>query len=359
MDEEHLKKTPKLSWDWGSAYDLFASLHVLHHPDRFGLRGAWAAGVRSRLSAAQRAILDDAQDLFFPPLAWLYSLPSPKDAASILRALEQIKTEKRLPALALSADQSPEIAELLTSVSDRRSWNEQDLEDLRNLYQLRGRAVQPKSLVNILDWWSRPDEFGERYLDALQAYQVVFFAEEERRILPFMHTSLLHAQEAAKTMAFPQLVELLTQGLEIAELADCIEVVFAPSYWTTPLVVYTHLEPQRMILLYGSRPPDAALVPGEVVPDAMLRALKAMADPTRLRILRHLAVEPLTPSQLSSRLRLRAPTMIHHLNALRLAGLVHLSLDKHGEKRYAIRPESVGDTFSLLRNFLSIEDSHQ
>ena len=111
-----------------------------------------------------------------------------------------------------------------------------------------------------------------------------------------------------------------------------------------------------MLLLFGSRPADAALVPGEVVPDAMLRSLKALSDPTRLRILRYLAVEPLTPSQLSTRLRLRAPTMIHHLNNLRLAGLVHLSLDKQGERRYAIRTERVAETFDALKNFLITED---
>ena len=32
-----------LAWDWGTAYDLFMSLEVLHEPAKFGLRGAWAA----------------------------------------------------------------------------------------------------------------------------------------------------------------------------------------------------------------------------------------------------------------------------------------------------------------------------
>jgi len=348
--------SPRIVWDWGTAYDLFASLHVLHHPGSFGLRGAWAAGVRSRLSTTHRSILEDAQDLFFPPVAWLYTLPSPKDAATVLWALGQIPAAERLPALGLNADHSNEYKAVLKEVADRRSWNDQDMERLRSIFQQRGRAVQPKAIVNILDWWSRPDEFGERYLEALQAYQAVFFAEEERRIRPFLQASLDQSQEAAKTLSFTKLIERLSQGLEIAELAESTEVVLAPSYWTTPLVVYAHLDAGRMILLYGCRPPEAALVPGEVIPDAMLRALKALADPTRLRMMRYLAVEPLTPSQLSTRLRLRAPTMIHHLNALRLAGLVHLSLDKQGEKRYAIRPERVADTFAVLQNFLSTED---
>lgn len=350
---------PQITWDWGTAYDLFASLHVLHHPDRFGLRGAWAAGVRSRLSAKQRAILEDAQDLFLPPIAWLYGLPSPKDAATAIWALEQIPAVERLSALALNADLSPEYVETVTGVATHRSWNDKDLERLRSIFQQRGRSTQVKALTNILDWWSRTDDFGEGYLEALQTYQDVFFAEEEKRIRPYLQDSLAQGQETSKNLPFKQLVEHLSQGLEIAELAECVEVVFAPSYWTTPLVVYAHLDKQRMFLLYGSRPPEAALVPGEVIPDALLRALKAMADPTRLRIMRYLAVEPLTPSQLSARLRLRAPTMIHHLNALRLAGLVHLSLDKQGEKRYAIRLERVGNTFVNLQKFLSIKDKSE
>lgn len=348
--------SPMISWDWGTAYDLFASLHVLHHPDRFGLRGAWAAGVRSRLSSAHRSTLEDAQDLFFPPVAWLYTLPSPKDAATALWALAQIPAAERLPALALNADNSPEYVNTLKDVAAHRSWNDLDMERVRSIYQQRGRTVQPKAVVNILDCWSHPDEFGESFLEALQAYQEVFFSEEERRIRPFLQSALTQAQELARDLSFARLVEQLTQGLEIAELAESTEVVFAPSYWTTPLVVYAHLDATRMLLLFGSRPADAALVPGEVVPDAMLRSLKALSDPTRLRILRYLAVEPLTPSQLSTRLRLRAPTMIHHLNNLRLAGLVHLSLDKQGERRYAIRTERVAETFDALQNFLITED---
>jgi DNA-binding transcriptional ArsR family regulator len=92
-----------------------------------------------------------------------------------------------------------------------------------------------------------------------------------------------------------------------------------------------------------------------VVPDALLRTLKALSDPTRLRILRYLAEEPLTPAQLSRRLRLRAPTVTHHLKALRLAGLVQLTIGM-GEgkktKHYAARSEAVAAAFTSLKGFL-------
>jgi DNA-binding transcriptional ArsR family regulator len=108
-----------------------------------------------------------------------------------------------------------------------------------------------------------------------------------------------------------------------------------------------------MIVAFGGRSPGASLVPGDEVPDALLQALKAMADPTRLRILRYLSVQPMTPTELSHRLRLRAPTVIHHLHSLRLAGLVHLTVESGGEKRYEARQEMVGATFENIREFLN------
>jgi DNA-binding transcriptional ArsR family regulator len=84
----------------------------------------------------------------------------------------------------------------------------------------------------------------------------------------------------------------------------------------------------------------------------MLQALKAMADPTRLRILRYLTGKAMTPADLSRRLRLRPPTVVHHLHALRLAGLVHLTLETGGERRYAVRREMIGATFEDIQDFL-------
>jgi DNA-binding transcriptional ArsR family regulator len=93
------------------------------------------------------------------------------------------------------------------------------------------------------------------------------------------------------------------------------------------------------------------LIPGELVPDALFQALKALADPTRLRIMRYLSAEPLTPAELSRRLRLRAPTVIHHLHALRLARLVHLTIGHEG-RRYEARREAVTTAFHLLDSYL-------
>lgn len=347
---------PSLLWESGTAYDLFASLVVLLHPERFGLRGSWAAGVRSRLPAAERKFLESIQEVFFIPLRWLYQLPAPKDAATALWALGQLTAIERVRALFLYHETPAEIVTLLERVSLERSWSEADRTALCASTFHRVHPLSPKAATILLDGWADPQEFSEKALAALKAYQTVFFAEEERHILPHLQAALARAQQLAGEMDAPALLEELSQGVQFTFWSETQELALSPCYWMTPLVSFGQVSPGRMLVLFGARPAEVSIVPGEVIPEAMLRGLKALADPTRLRVLRYLAVEPLTPSQLSRKLRLRAPTVVHHLNALRLAGLVRLTVEAEGEKRYAIRSEAVSVTFSALQRFLEEKD---
>src|SRR5512136_2140146 len=148
-------KKPIVRWSLGTAYDLFASLHVLHHPERFGLRLSWAAGVRSRLTLSQRSTLEESQILFFSsPIAWVANLPEPKDAESVLRALAQIEPADRLPTLADHADVSPQLMELLCNVKTRGSWDQKDLDQLQQDHSLKESPPLPEKLVITLNWWS-------------------------------------------------------------------------------------------------------------------------------------------------------------------------------------------------------------
>jgi DNA-binding transcriptional ArsR family regulator len=82
-----------------------------------------------------------------------------------------------------------------------------------------------------------------------------------------------------------------------------------------------------------------------------LIALKALADPTRLKILRYLSEQELTPSELSRRLNLRAPTVTHHLKELRLAGLVNVTF-RGQEKLYRTRLGALDSIHVDLKAFL-------
>ncbi|HQE20117.1 MAG TPA: hypothetical protein PK607_16580, partial [Aggregatilineales bacterium] len=174
--------TPRITWDLGTAYDLFISLHVLHEPVDFGLRGVWAAGMRSRLPPADRDFLEQVQGsvIWGAPISWVYTLPPPKDAATALRELARLEPAQRLPALMFAAQDRAGEQAVLHRVMQRGAYDEGDIEALYHaLHEVRGAefALSRKKVASVLEWWTRPEEFGERYLQALTTYVDVFFVE--------------------------------------------------------------------------------------------------------------------------------------------------------------------------------------
>jgi DNA-binding transcriptional ArsR family regulator len=340
---------PELTWDCGTAYDLFISLHVLHHPTEYELRGSWAAGVRSRLATAERETLEAATAFIVAPLNWIYQLPAPKNSEAVLTALAALPPAERLATVTIHPATPDQVRDLLQRVATDGRWHDSDLQTLKAI--AAGKPHVPKDLSVMLTAWARAAQFGEELLQALTVYVDVFFGEEENRIAPMLAEALSEAQALAQQLELPALLEELSQGLRYTGEPDVSTLVLGPSFWATPLVVRGKVSDECELMLFGARPSTASLVPGEVVPDALFRALKAMADPTRLRILRYLTAEPLTPSELAQRLRLRPPTVVHHLHTLRLAGLVYLSFEG-GDRRYAARSHAVNNCFTTLTTFL-------
>lgn len=347
---------PKLFWDIGTAYDLFVSLTVLHDPAAFGLRAAWAAGMRSRLPAEERESLEQYQGMKFGklPFHWLSQLPDPKDGRAVLSALRQVPAEQRLPLLVKGPDMPEQAGVVLDEVAQAGSWDDAQVDDIIAAYRDKNGDHQPTRgpLEILLEWWSDLEASGERLFAALRTYYDVFFAEEEQRIRPALDSALGRAQALAAELSVPDLLEELSQGVRL-EQVDSPELVLAPSYWGTPLIIFGMASKEREAILFGARPAQASLVPGEMVPDALLQALKALSDPTRLRILYYLSEQPLTPSQLARRLRLRSSTVTHHLDLLRLATLVQFRVGGEGkDRRYAVRQDAINSVFAALEGFL-------
>ena len=352
---------PQFVWDIGTAYDLFTSLEVLHDPRRYGLRGNWAAGVRSRIPAKQREFLQETNKKHHLwSLPWLVSLPAPKDSATILERLDEISPEDRLRVMT-DCYMPEEMRQIMDRVASTNSWTEGDKGALLDLFtkmyqkEKKKKKVPEKDVINTLELWADAGEFGEKWLDSLKVYYEVFFHEEEARILPMLEESAEKAKAKTDQLPLDELLHDLSQGLrfDYEGVENMKELVMIPSFWTTPLTYFGlgGKDKEKWIFLYGARPDNVSLVPGEMVPELLHNTLKAMADPTRLRILRYLSEEPLTPAELARRLRLRPPTVIHHLDALRLARLVDLTLSYQG-RRYAARREAIEATCAQLKAFL-------
>jgi len=349
---ENSLPTPHLSWQTGSAYDLFISLYVLHHPDRFGVRPSWAAGVRSRLSLAERETLENGQGFLTVPLLWLVELGEDHSAGAALQALEETPRDERLAVLSRTFEPGLEFTTATRRMQQKGSYTDEDVRIVASELNRRAVPPRPQAAVELCKAWSRAAAFGEEYLQALKAYYQVFFTEEERRILPALESGLAEARQLAQNLPLLELLEHLSNGVKSEYWETSSEIILAPSFWSSPLVFQTRLADNKSLLVFGSRPTAQTIVPGGALPETLVDALKALADPTRLRILRHLSKQPLTPSELARRLRLRPPTVIHHLNALRLAGLVTIIVQADGERRYNLRRDVLQDHLQELQSFI-------
>ncbi len=347
---------PKLIWDQGSAYDLFVSLLILHRPDTFGLRPSWAAGVRSRLPNQHRAVLEGAQKFISIPLSWLYALPDPKDAATALSALEALPPQERLGHLMFGTKQdqkSLEYHQFLSSLDGKHRLTASIETQIKNHYTNSTKATKElrRALFNA---WADRRSFGEKLLAALSDYIDNFFKEEEARIIPAQTQAIQQAQALVNEKDLLSVLEELSAGVRMDWARDASTLILAPSFWGAPFVFFDRLAEDTGIILFGARPKEMDLVPGELVPERLINALKALADPTRLRILRYLVEEPATPSELAKILRLRPPTVIHHLHGLRLAGLVHVIVSPQAERCYTIRMDGIDTTTQDLQQFLKV-----
>jgi DNA-binding transcriptional ArsR family regulator len=340
-----------LSWDVGTAYEFFVSLYVLHEPEYYDLRPSWAAKIRSRIPPTERTFLEEALAFIAFPISWLYRLPQPKNAITVLYALQQIPPANRgREMFDLDAGIRPE-SNCLLEIAERRGWDKSDVATLLPLISSSGhQQVEEQDLIKFLNWWVRPDDFGEILLSALQAYYQAFFEQEEKRVGPVLELGLEHAKRLAGQLSIPDLIAELSQGVRFTEEIGK-ELILVPTYWMTPLVHLGQISKEQKMFMFGARPATMSAIPGGLVPDGLLISLKALADPTRLKILCYLNQEELTPSELSRRLNLRAPTVTHHLKELRLAGLVNLTL--HGqEKIYRARLAALDAMQADLKEFL-------
>ncbi|MFZ1043404.1 MAG: metalloregulator ArsR/SmtB family transcription factor [Anaerolineales bacterium] len=343
----------RLTWDVGTAYELFVSLHVLHEPELFDLRPSWAAKIRSRIPTAERMFLEETYFFLNFPLAWLHNLPTPKNTLTVIYTLQQTPPAQRGRSLLdLDKGLKPECKSLL-QIAEHRTWDKDDLIILTP-QMCKGETGHDRdqgALIKFLNWWVRPEDFGNMLLSALQAYQQAFFEQEEQRVGPVLQAGLEHAQQLAEHMSVSDLISELSQGVRYEE-AIGEELIVVPTFWMTPLVDLQKISQDQKLFLFGARPSTMSAIPGELVPDGLLITLKALADPTRLKILNYLSKEELTPSELSHRLNLRPPTVTHHLKELRLSGLVNLTL-RGQEKLYRARLEALDSMHADLRQFLT------
>jgi DNA-binding transcriptional ArsR family regulator len=238
--------------------------------------------------------------------------------------------------------------------------SDEEVEEYRKAVS-RARILAAPSVSEVRTLFAEmadPAATKERWLAAMREYYAVFFSQEEVRLVPVLERMLQNAQALSKKTSVEDLIERLSNGYTISSESVLDKLVLVPSVWCHPFVVPMQLGDRELLLAWGARPSGYRLAPGESVPDQALLVLRALADPTRLRLLRLLALEPRTPQALARELKLTLPTVSHHMRELRLAGLVRMEaqvVDRARENRYTVRWQSAERAFNELSRFVVVD----
>ncbi len=349
-----------LEWDWGTAYEMLFSLHTILRPKEHGIPAPWAAGVRKRLSPQSQSDLK----LFFSmpfgylaysPMHLILGMNKPKNVKRFLDLVSGIPDDEFSNRVHLPIVGDESLKRLMDKAAEGKRMSEVDVEEYRRIVAMSaGRSAPSATEIRRL-FSEMGDSAGtkQRWLSLLREYQAVYFAEEEKRVGPVLEKMVADAQKLAKKTTVPDLIERLSNGFTLSQDFDLQRLVLIPSVWAHPFVIRFEPADREYFVAWGAHPPGYRLVPGESVPDDALLVLRALGDPTRLRLLRLLSAEPRSPQSLAIELKLSLPTVSHHMRELRIAGLIRIEVAGKGrESKYTVRWPSARRAFEQLEEFV-------
>lgn len=351
-----------LQWDWGTAYEMLLSLDTLFRPKLHAVPAPWAAGVRKRLSPQSQA---DLKSFIAPPfgafayvpLHLVHKMKGQKDASHLLEYLEAIPDQDFFREI-----HQPLVGESVLLTIIHKALNGEHLTDgeVQEYRTIMGRlrVLPPPSVADTRRLFAEmadPATTKKRWLAAMREYHTVFFVQEETRLEPVLKRMVEEGKKLSRNTRVTDLIERLSNGYTISEESKLERLTLVPSVWLHPFVIPLYISQEELLLLWGAHPAGYKLAPGESVPDQALLVLRALGDPTRLRLLRLLSAEPRSPQSLAHELKLSLPTVSHHMRELRIAGLVRMEArvsEKSRENRYTVRWQSAEHAFDNLARFV-------
>ena len=197
-----------------------------------------------------------------------------------------------------------------------------------------------------------PRELGamrDRHLALLRLWNEHYFSHVDPAILSGLQ-DVARRLEAEIPSADPvELAERTTNGLVLGGAAPP-HLVLVPQHHMVPFnsMAKGH---ERLMILY---PADVDGAPPDAPPASLRRLARALADESRLRILRQLSTdEPRSLTEIARAARLAQSTIHHHLLLLRVAGLVRVHLGDGHANQYTLRPHAIEELGTRLRAYLA------
>lgn len=183
--------------------------------------------------------------------------------------------------------------------------------------------------------------FRDFYTEALTGWNEVYSIDDN--VTRELEERILLLKEESKTMYVIDFVEKCTNGIRIYPMEDLHRVLLVPTLHSAPLNRIYELNHTLFIHFAIEQQDENSILPSK----SFLRKTNALANVSRLGILKLLASEPKTFTEIGREMKLSKSNLHHHLIMLRTAGLVRITnYQFKKEGLYETRPQG----FSALKD---------
>lgn len=297
--------------DWAPAYELVASLRAFaaRSDQRTMVQGReWARAVRRRIDP------DLARDLLRP-----HRLDGLEYIDLLIRHASQRKT----------------VAEFLTWLTAASTG---ELYEMLAPYLTARPGKAPVDIAAL----------RASFLELLTVWNQQYFSTIDSRILDGLQADAARQRDRYTPEAAVEFVEQVTNGIYNLPDPPVDTVLLVPQYHFRPWNIFSFHRGLEVIAYSSDALPTA---PGEPDP-AAIRALQALGDDSRLRILRFLAGGERSFTEVAAFSGLARSTTHHHLVTLRAAGMVRVHFRGEKTSNYSLRLEALERLTAELRSYL-------
>jgi len=330
-------------------YDLLVSLRALFNPRTYETTRAWAVAARRRLpdEAANRGVFffrGHETSLGYGVTPLVATLPDGAEPQALIDAVRAMDP-KDLAMLMLDTGETSDAA--LAAFRDGLDGKGTD----RNLTRaLRGTTASWAKLCRRVI--EEPEWAQQEFALLLEDYLAAVFRAEVGHVVDAIADASHRADNLLAMLPTEVAIEQLTGGYTMGPNLSLSRITLAPSAFIHPFVATRFDESTgEALIVFGVRSSSLEEYDTAPLDPQLLKALRSLGDPGRLRLMRLLSREPLTTTELQARIGLSPPTVHHHLHQLRAAGLVRQERTKGG-MRYSIRRDSAAGVLDRLRHLI-------
>ena len=301
------------------------SLHVLMHPKEHPLQHPWIRQMRALSPALKREIR--AFWFLYSEITCDFMLPPRADAS---QSFEE--------ALAAFAAQPPGWAQYELARPTYFYFEESAGPESLAREDVRAQVEHRMGTELAQQLFDDPAAVQARVVDMLAGYWKQSFAEEWERLEPVLAEEVARAngrdpvellgEVRAELKVDPEERLLLRRSLHHHEVDVTAEnpLRLIPSVYVWPHVRVNCDAPWPLAVLYPPATMRGGLA-GTPAPEELVQALRAAADPTRLRILQLVAEQPRSTEELAPLVCLSESGLSKHLRSLTEAGLLSTKRD--------------------------------